>query len=185
MVWLSIGLWHRLLDPWQGPSNVLLDVTTNYAECFVVGIIVFYIYKGRTSALTWALLAAALCLSLVGFAGELLVKAPLLLGLCGVAVGLAARGRLWMLELGPLPFLGRISYALYLIHIEAIRLVHPFAQAIGLDWWLEIAAQIFLALAVAAALTYLVERPANRALSKLGEKFRNRRVAQPTLGEAE
>jgi peptidoglycan/LPS O-acetylase OafA/YrhL len=76
------------------------------------------------------------------------------------------------LEFGPLVWIGRISYGLYLWHYPVIAGVfenHRLAR-LGVDpaWWIPI--QIAASLAVATASFYLLERPILRLKQRFGSR---------------
>jgi len=77
-----------------------------------------------------------------------------------------------LLEFGPLVWIGRISYGLYLWHYPVIACVfenHRLAR-LGVDpaWWIPI--QIAASLAVATGSFYLLERPMLRFKQRFGSR---------------
>ncbi len=139
-------------------------IATRFTECFVVGITIYLSYRGRADRLTWLVLAGAMLLSLIDDHGRSSGHFPFTLATSGLAVWLAARGRLWPLLLQPFPFLGRISYALYLVHQMIGRIVGDALRLHGVSQGASLALRVATALILAAALTFLVERPAHDAL---------------------
>ena len=177
LVWLAAAAFERLTKPIAPPWDVLLTTSTNYAECFVIGIVAYRLYRREATWLTLVAALAAEALALIGFEGELIVKYPVLIGGCGMTVWAASRGWLRPLDWAPIRFLGRISYALYLTHDEVGRVFvwlmgAPLTFSGRLLWLVS-------ALVLAAALTFLVERPAHDALIGLVGRRRAVPLAPP------
>lgn len=82
--------------------------------------------------------------------------------LCCAIFALFIAGKLCWLRKAPFVFLGGISYSLYLLH-QAIgfALIH-LLEAAGVHSLAAVALTVLMALALATALTYSVERPAMR-----------------------
>jgi peptidoglycan/LPS O-acetylase OafA/YrhL len=96
-----------------------------------------------------------------------LCAALVLIGTFAVDSGLGS-----LLEFGPLVWIGRISYGLYLWHYPVIAGVfenHRLAR-LGVDpaWWIPI--QIAASLAVATGSFYLLERPVLRFKQRFGSR---------------
>jgi peptidoglycan/LPS O-acetylase OafA/YrhL len=138
---------------------------------FALGIL-FYRIHTRSGNLWIDLALIALSLVAIGVA-----YAPVYLAAgvaCTAIFGLFVVGALRWLRAAPFVFLGGISYSLYLLH-QAIgfALIHRL-EAAGVPSLAAVASTLLIALALAIALTYLVERPAMRVLRSL---WRRRRTA--------
>lgn len=110
--------------------------------------------------------AALIGLALVAI-GVSYAPAYLLAGLaCCAIFALFVAGKLRGLRAAPFVFLGGMSYSLYLLH-QAIgfALIHRF-EAAGVPSLVAVAATALAMLALAAALTYGVERPAMRGIRR-------------------
>lgn len=163
-----------LLVPWIGLSwlwwafpdlsyRVGLVLVQAHIPYFALGILAYLVHAGRRR------LAAVLPVGAFALATLLVVSGPahFAVGLLVAAVLLAfVRGRLGWICQPPLLWLGTISYALYLVH-EAIgwSLIRVLEQQ-GTDPHLAILAALLLAFALAALVTFGVERPAMRWLRR-------------------
>ncbi len=88
---------------------------------------------------------------------------PLAAAIVAGLIGLLAILTVWQvsLPLGPLPFLGRISYSLYLLHQNiGVTLIGWLKTSLGWPDFAAFAAATALAIALAVASYYLVELPA-------------------------
>lgn len=167
--WLAVSalfyspLWaaHIAGRPLSGLAVRLLIL--EYAPFFAIGILFYRIYR-RQGAAAWnyGLIAAALAM--------ILAKWPLTVGLmivgaCAVLAKLA-HGGLPMLRFAPLVFFGTISYSLYLVHQ---KIGHAVLIALAREGWSpgsRVASATLLSVALATAVTFLVERPAMQAIRR-------------------
>ncbi|MGZ8979623.1 MAG: acyltransferase family protein [Burkholderiaceae bacterium] len=129
---------------------------------FVIGVCLYRIQQAeRVDQSIWFMLAALVTIALLK---EPLDAATALAGI--IAFAFIFSGRAALLRIPPLVWLGSISYSLYLIHNRAGRaLIHALQQ----DGWSANASILLvtlLAIGVAAAITYLIERPAQRAIRR-------------------
>lgn len=152
-----------LLKPFiPHPMHYVLMINA-YAHLFAVGLAFYFLRReGRKAMfLAPALAAPAIQYLYDGWPGALAV------GLSGALVGAALfvvnDAARWS---EPLRRLGVISYALYLVHQMIGYVIIAQLQRAGLGAGASIAAATGLVVALAAALTYGVERPAARALKK-------------------
>lgn len=126
---------------------------------FALGIL-FYRLWTRPSERMLNLCFIATSLATIGFAYQpvfLLVAC-----VCCVVFGLFVLGALRWLARAPFVFLGAISYSLYLLHqVIGFALIH-WLEHRGMSSSVAIGVAVLLVLALAAALTFLVERPALR-----------------------
>lgn len=134
-----------------------------FAPFFAIGIVCYRLYRGQGSApLNYALIATAL--AVVALTQPLAVTLMIAAGT--FVLWKVARGGLPLLRLSPLIFLGTISYPLYLVHQ---KIGHAVLFALAEHGWtpvMRIAAAAGLAIALATAITFLVERPAMRAIRR-------------------
>ena len=139
-----------------------------YGNFFIAGMCMYRICSGRATALTYVLLPCSIAITLLG-GGEKTFYAP---GPLYFAVTLGAAGLVWTaarynprwMNVGPLLFLGRISYPLYLIHsalgYEVIRLVHEAGGSTLAGVTLAIGCSVLLA----TLLHICIEIPGQRML---------------------
>jgi len=76
----------------------------------------------------------------------------------------------------PLRYLGTVSYGLYLTHKFVFAAVARFHQFVGLPAWIQIGAQLSLAISVAAVSWHLFEKP----ILGMGTRFRQEAKALST-----
>jgi len=156
-------LWY----PWITYYSPLIRI----AE-FAVGVLVAKVYlaNGRISG-TWAIVAFAWCVGIIGFGGALngtaferllpnFVYAPalavLLLYLCQENVAS------WVLGRAPLVFLGEISYSVYLLQIWCVHAANGITQP---EW--RFAAVLLINTVVSAIVFTGFEAPARKFIRKL------------------
>ena len=98
-----------------------------------------------------------------------------------------ATGRLRWIARGPLVFLGTISYSLYLIHQNIGYIAIRTAAKLGIGTNAGIVLAIGLAIALAAAITFTIERPARnwiRARYRAVRSAQAARTVGPTASPA-
>lgn len=166
--YLAVIYWGAMPD---GLDFVVKDLLfTRYAPLFISGMLIYRWHRHGTPAMADRLL---LTLSI----GHCLVayKMPFslfVLGCYGVFT-LAVAGYLHKLANRPLLWLGRVSYALYLVHQNIGYGVIRWSYEAGFPGWVGIAVALATALMLATAIHRWAERPAL-------EWFRQkRRDAQP------
>jgi len=97
---------------------------------------------------------------------------------CYLLFGLLVAGRLHWLATRPLLFLGAISYSLYVVHQNIGYLVIRHTTDLGLETNLAILAALTVSALLATAITFWVERPAQRLVRSW---FRRERTPRATL----
>jgi len=131
-----------------------------YPELFVAGIVFYNIYMKGPSIARVALLGS--CLSVHAF-NHGLWSAKVVLVIFGL-VAIAVSGRVHFLCVRPLIWLGTISYTLYITHS---MIGFAVLRALTQDKIPSVAAipiTLIVAVTLASAMTYLIERPAMRAI---------------------
>lgn len=138
--------------PWRVQQLLLLE----FAPFFAAGMMLYRLWRNERRAWTVATVAVCAAAVLVAYRP---VSAATVFGVAAMMFG-ATQGRLRWLAAPPLLWLGSISYSLYLSHQTASFMVMRALDAAGSPHWLGILAGIAAALALAYAITTLVERPA-------------------------
>ncbi|MEO6186765.1 MAG: acyltransferase family protein, partial [Steroidobacteraceae bacterium] len=104
------------------------------------------------------------------------------LALCTTLFVLMNAGRLGVLTWRPLLFLGGISYTLYLLHQEIGYILIAAFEKLGLDPLSSIAVTTLLMIVLAWLLSRYVERPANRFLRTMYDRWRYKAGAEARSG---
>ncbi|MEO6286572.1 MAG: acyltransferase [Dyadobacter sp.] len=144
----------------------------NHFPLFFSGILFYQLKKGEKRTENIALLVFSLIASFYlhhkGGRSQFHISATahyLLLTSFHLLFGLFIMGKLSFLKFGPLLFLGKISYCLYLIHqYVGLHLISAFTDKLHLNIYIA----LFLAFSICIAIAYLVntfiEIPANRLI---------------------
>jgi peptidoglycan/LPS O-acetylase OafA/YrhL len=178
LFWIAIFAVVRWLEPELGwrTRQILL---VHYGHLFIIGICIYRIWVGRSSALTYVVLALACSMSLFGpgpESGSVSAGLYFLITVaCAGAVWLASADKLFLLRTRSLLFLGRISYPVYLLHqilgFEVIRL----ALGEGLSAATALSLATGVTILLATAVNILIERPARDWIRRLFAGSRRRR----------
>lgn len=163
-MWLALAVLIRA-EPLTGPIlpyRVQLAFALPFANFFLAGMIFYRIRERRARVADYILLAASAAASFLA----LPVSAAAIALSFWAVFALALAGGLRFLARPPLLFLGAISYALYLIHQMIGYRAIMSLEAAGAPPLISIAAAAALSIGLAAAITYLVERPAMGALRR-------------------
>ncbi|MBN8890302.1 MAG: hypothetical protein ABS99_02840 [Acetobacteraceae bacterium SCN 69-10] len=162
LLWLLIGIssfvlvTHGVGVPWRIQKYLLL----HYAHFLISGIMLYQLWTGRRVLFSYIVLGLCVCSFMAAYPwNDALVCAGVL-----VLFGLALGGWLRWISVPPLRWLGAISYALYVIHqMIGYRIIRT-AEAYGVSQVAAFLLATAAALAIASAITYLIERPAMRAI---------------------
>lgn len=136
-----------------------------YLAWFALGICVYQAIGQRWPRAPW--LTWILALAVIG-----LTESWIMAGVASVmsaSVWLAASGRMRWMGARPLVFLGSVSYPLYLLHENVGWVVLRELQALGWSIDLAILCTLALSIALAAAVSIVVERP---ALAWIRDRYR-------------
>ncbi|HVX87277.1 MAG TPA: acyltransferase [Phycisphaerae bacterium] len=145
-----------------GSRTLAWALNLDYLYLFLLGITIYSAAQKWTPRLL-ALAALALLAALAdkGPLHAAIVAALFLLVLA------ATRFPLPLLTSRPLLFFGAISYSLYLLHQNIGYIIIHHAYQLGFSEPAAIAAATTTAIALASALCFLIEKPANRTLRRL------------------
>lgn len=175
LIWLGCSLVGHLVKGIYKHHRMCTLIDVDYANLFVLGMMLYYFSQGFRSRLTIPTFGAALLMALIppeiNGVGVVLSRAvflALIASFCG-CIWLAADARIGFLDLRPLVFLGEISYSLYLIHqIVGFAIIHAF---LGAGWEPNVAviATVALVVGLAASLRVFVEKPAERWIKNLAK----------------
>lgn len=167
-VWIAIALIVRVTEPSPFPGLLKQLTAAHFAHLFVIGIMLFRIHANRFNARTLLLLMAALAVAFLGphWTFQPIGSVEYGLTILGFAalVWFAATPRGWILAMGPLGFLGRVSYPLYLVHQAAGFALIARLEAAGYSADNAILMTAAAALLVAWVVSRLVEYPAQQWL---------------------
>jgi peptidoglycan/LPS O-acetylase OafA/YrhL len=160
-IWLGAAMLCRLMAPFgvELPYRVGVLLVMSYAQFFIAGII-FYLVRveGYTPNRVCLLLS---CLLVASFAERFGPETACIVAFFAI-FHFCVTGRLRRLASSPLVWLGTISYSLYLTHQMIGYRVISALLARGLPSQVIIPITIGGALALAAAISVLIERPAMR-----------------------
>ena len=161
-VWTGLGHWF----PWR----VTVFLLTGFAPYLVAGMMLYQLWRGNRVG--WSVATLAVCVVAI-FASAPVVSAVMVVAAMGL-IAWSCRGGLQWLAAPPLVWLGSVSYSLYLVHEYPAYITMRAGDAAGLPHWISQAAAVGVALGLAAAVSYGVERPAMRAIRDLwrGRVFR-------------
>jgi peptidoglycan/LPS O-acetylase OafA/YrhL len=140
---------------------------------FAAGLLTFLLAAELIRAAAYWTTLAALATALVVARGWAEASAAV--------VPAAAIATLRFPRIGPVAWLGAISYSLYLLHVPVGGRAINLATRISDSPWLEIAAvmtALGISIAAAAVLHAAVERPSREFAARIG--YRQRRQAEPT-----
>ncbi|MEX0604702.1 MAG: acyltransferase [Marinobacter sp.] len=172
--YLAVIYWTSIPDTLDFIIKDLLF--TRYAPLFISGMLIFRWHRhGNPSRGDRLLLLFAIGHCLVAY------EAPFsyfVLGCYGVFI-LAVWGHLNWLATRPLLWLGTMSYALYLVHQNIGYGIIGWSYSVGLPGWTGVCIALASALALSAAIHYLIEKPALNWFRNYRQKSEPVRDAAP------
>ena len=180
--WIALALAYGLAARFDLSLSYLVREITiaRYIPFFAAGVVLFRISQRRDPLWQNLLLIAGCALA----AGA--VWSPvyaLTLVACAGIFGLMLAGQLRFLARQPFLYLGTISYTLYLVHQDIGYMVISKLERAGIAPLAALVAAAAVALALATALTYIVERPAmhgiRSAYRALRTRMANRAIRRP------
>jgi peptidoglycan/LPS O-acetylase OafA/YrhL len=141
------------------------------AHFFIIGMLLYKIFSSQKDvAFKYFIICICLLFSLLKGGGESLLFASLF-----VATFVAfIKGNLMFINQKPLLFLGTISYSLYLTHLHLGMVTIKTLEKLGVNINISIAAALCLAILVATAITFFIEKPAIRFLKSRYRRFNAR-----------
>ncbi len=149
------------------PYLIELLVLQGYAQLFVAGMIIHEIHQRGFSFSRATILIG--CILMQWYTQGSMAGIVAVISIAGVFA--ATRSWLRWLEVRPLLFLGTISYSLYLIHQNIGYVVFRACYARGFNNYLGIAMAAAVAISLATVMTFVIERPAMRAIRDWYRRF--------------
>ena len=168
LIWLAISTIPTFLEFVFGGPNIpdILKalLLTKHWTFFMTGMVIFRVHDSGTWSWRDPALIGIALLSLFLVAGpRYVLLATIVTGVFVLTVFWAPR----VLRARSLVFLGTISYALYLVHQNIGYVVMRLGYSWGLDGHFVVAMATVSALLIATAVTFWVEVPGRRALSRV------------------
>jgi peptidoglycan/LPS O-acetylase OafA/YrhL len=173
LTWIAMSI---VAHPFQGhiPDALGIVFLVSHIHLFALGIVFYTIYRDRVVR---PLDGGIILVSVVAhFVQRPMVLSPAIL-LFVVAFFLLVTNRLKAITLRPFVYLGTISYSLYLLHQNIGYMVIRELYGWGLGPNVAVLGAILCVVAVASALTFLIERPAMRFIRGAYKDVKKRRAA--------
>ncbi|WP_375195170.1 acyltransferase family protein [Sphingobium sp.] len=157
--WLALRWLYAL---WPGmPERIVMLTVLRYVPFFIIGMLAYRIWSGQRNWRQQAPYAALALLSIATVdSWDITLAGIILLALLGALIA----GRLRFLRLGPLVWMGGISYSFYLIHQHVGFVVMLKMAEAGYGPWAGFAAAFLTALSLGTLINRAVERPAGDAI---------------------
>ena len=143
------------------PERLIMLLVLRYLPFFVIGMLSYRVWAGQRS---WRQQCPYAALTLASVATIETWDVTLVACLLFAAFAALIAGRLRMLRLRPLIWLGGISYSFYLIHQHVGFVVMLEVARAGYSPWLGFSAAFAVALILGTGINRLVERPAGEAI---------------------
>ncbi len=183
--WLIITTAERV-SGLAGRMPLLEQLTAgNYAYLFIIGIMLYRHFAGQATALTYLVLGLAAVSTLVGSSSipDTVPQSihPVLIFAFGLLVWVATCHSVPILQGGILPFLGDISYPLYLVHQVAGYPVIRWLLGVGVPFIITLIITTCMAIAAAWCISLTIERPGRRLLRTWLGSPPTRRADTPRL----
>ncbi|MEM8798471.1 MAG: acyltransferase [Pseudomonadota bacterium] len=158
------------VDVWVG--RIIGYLVLTYGQLFVAGI-AFYIV--RRDGWSFGPLSLIIGSYAVNFLRYDLVEMAFITVFYAAFIGFVSGWLKWI-ALRPLVFLGTISYSLYLTHQNiGYRIMKSLYEG-GFDFWISTGTALAVALTIASAMTYFIERPSLKLIRSLYRRFRTIRT---------
>lgn len=175
-LWLAVR-WLYALWP-DMPERIVMLLVLRYVPFFVIGMLTYRVWSGQRSWKQQCPYAALALLSVVTMESwDVAVMAYILLA--GFAALIA--GRLHVIAVRPLIWMGGISYSFYLIHQHVGFVVMLRMADAGWSPWVAFVAAFLVALILGTAINRLVERPAGEAILNWWKRRRIKRDARAAM----
>lgn len=174
-LWLFLRVLYFVLGRYAGidlPWIVYSLLDIEFMPWFAIGIAVYFHRSGPPQRRPLCVATALAALVVIAIVESFQTTAFSIAFAALFAV--AASGRVRFLRFAPLVWVGTISYPLYLIHENAGWALLRRLEIMGIPANAAILITTFVALAVAAVITYLIEKP---AMSAIRGWFRARHAA--------
>ncbi len=161
LCWLLCVVGYRLLSQWLPYAAIVATpLIVDYAHLFVAGMMFYRLMQQGSSWFRHGLIAAVVPMAFWAEGWETALMSSTFL----IVFYLFVNGRLTWIATRTLTSLGRISYALYLVHGSIGAVLVGWLQGYPLPLWCLIALPLCVALGVAWLLTDYFERPALAAI---------------------
>ena len=142
-------------------------------QYFFAGIL---FYKLKTKEDTWGRHAGiALCFVVQNLISDNIISI-ICFAVCIVMFYLFIYGKLTWIAQKPLLFLGTISYSLYLVHQNIGYITIRYLDQLGVSSWPRFIIPTLVAIGIATAMTYCVEKPAMKLIRTKYKEWRLRRA---------
>ncbi|MDR7156353.1 peptidoglycan/LPS O-acetylase OafA/YrhL [Sphingobium xenophagum] len=159
LLWLGVR-WLYALWP-DMPERIIMLLVLRYLPFFVIGMLSYRVWAGRRSWRQQAPYAALALASVTTMeTWDVTIVACILLAAFAALIA----GRLHILRIRPLIWLGGISYSFYLIHQHVGFVVMLELAKAGYSPWIGFFAAFAVALVLGTLINRVVERPAGEAI---------------------
>lgn len=159
LLWLGVR-WLYALWP-DMPERIVMLLVLRHLPFFIIGMLSYRVWAGRRS---WRQQAPYAALALASVATmetwDVTIVACILLAAFAALIA----GRLHILRIRPLIWLGGISYSFYLIHQHVGFVVMLELAKAGYSPWIGFFAAFAVALTLGTLINRVVERPAGEAI---------------------
>ena len=179
-VWLA-ARWVYALWP-DMPERIVMLLVLRYLPFFVIGMLAYRVWSGQRS---WRQQAPYAVLALLSVATmeswDVTVMACVLLAAFAALIA----GRLRIIAVRPLLWMGGISYSFYLIHQHVGFVVMLKMADAGWSPWVAFFSAFLVALALGTAINRLVERPAGEAILAWWKRRRSVHASEPPVAASQ
>ncbi|RAQ48939.1 acyltransferase [Arthrospira sp. O9.13F] len=166
--YLSMGIISNL------KSIVRELIIIKYAHLFIAGLMIYKVNKQGFSIHRFLIIMICVLAQRFAYPWDNSWSTTIIVASFIVLLYLGTQGYLKWLRLQPLIFLGTISYSLYLIHQNiGYALIRQLYQY-GFNPNLSIILAIILSIALASAITFMIELPANQWLRLKYQEYQNK-----------